>query len=56
MDLYNNKVDFNDAFYRNMKTTYMENNEYQKIKLSKSFCTLIKARLLICKDVYEICY
>ena len=42
MDLYNNKVDFNDAFHRNMKIIDKENNEYQKIKLSKGFCAFSK--------------
>ena len=37
MDVNHNKVDFNDAFHRNMKIIDKEDNEYQKIKLSKSF-------------------
>ena len=45
MDLYNNKVDFNDAFHRNMKIIDKENNDYQKIKLSKGFSEFYIKRL-----------
>ena len=55
MDFNNNKVDFNDAFHRNMKIIDKENNEYQKIKLSKIFVYFIKkTRLLKYKHVYKI--